>query len=93
MSEAIGGRHRQRGTDRLMSYHCFFATRGDSVEYVGAISEDQHHHSTHEAALRFDSTLMSADEAVRQDICRHIDNTVFDEGREFQMPMFRGRVF
>ena len=36
---------------------------------------------------------MSADEAVRQDICRHIDNTVFGEGREFQMPMFRGRFF
>ena len=69
------------------------AATDDSVEYVGAISEGQRHHSTHEAVLRFDSTLMSADEAVRQAICRHIDSTVFGEGREFQLPMFRGRFF
>ena len=61
------------------------------MQYVAAISEHQRGNGTHEASLRFNSTLMSADEAVRQDVCRHIDNTVFGEGREFQMPMFRGR--
>jgi len=82
----LGGRHRQRGTLRLLRYVAFFGGEGQVVQYVGAVHDGDSFLAQAEGSVKFDASVMTADEAVRADICRYIDRTELGEGEPRTQP-------
>jgi hypothetical protein len=81
MSSSVFGHHRQRGTLRVLSYHALDQeTRLGFVIYAGSVKDGGRFLGLHDGHVNFDPTTMSADEAARANLCRHIDSTVFGEG-------------
>jgi len=77
---SVGGKHRQRTTGRLMGYWATYSTSSSSVEYVGVVLEGVNLLAQPEGTTSFDSSEMSADEAVRLHIGRFIDDNVLGAG-------------
>jgi len=50
------------------------------VVYAGSVKDGERFLGLHDGQVDFDPDAMSADEAARADLCRHIDATVFGEG-------------
>jgi hypothetical protein len=81
MSSSLGGNHRQRGTLRFVSYMaCYEELRPGFAVYAGSVMDGDRHLGERNADIRFDRDAMTADEAVRADLCRWVDATVFGEG-------------
>jgi hypothetical protein len=81
MSSSVFGHHRRRGTLRDLSYHALDQeTRLGFVIYAGSVKDSERFLGVHDGRLNFDAPAMSANEAARADLCRHIDATVFGEG-------------
>ena len=76
----VCGRHRQLHTGRLLSYWSTFDADGDFVTYVGTVRDGPNFVGMFDGELTFEPDLMSADEAVRQDLGRFIDTTDFGPG-------------
>lgn len=79
---AIGGRHRQRGTLRLLSYWAALARMDyGSVFYVGSITDDDGLVACPQGTVYFDATKMTADEAARDALCDYIDRENLGPGK------------
>ena len=76
----LGGRHRQRGTGRLVTYWAAHSCESRTVFFAAVISEDGRHLAAPDDNISFDPALMSDDEAVRQAIGRYIDEHTFGQG-------------
>jgi hypothetical protein len=77
----IDGRHRQRGTLRLVTYWAsgVLLDKGTTF-YVATLSDEVGVIEAPQRQLDFDRALMTADEAVRADIGRYIDATDLGPG-------------
>ena len=78
---AIGGRHRQRGTLRLLDYWAAIALFGDDrVFFAGMISDEVGLVASLNKTVTFDRFAMSADEAARAAIGQFIDDNELGPG-------------
>lgn len=86
--EAIGGRHRQAGTGRLIRYWAPLAVFecGDRVFYAASLSDEVGGCGLLQRAVAFDPKRVAADEAARAALCRDIDATELPPG---QAPVVR----
>ena len=74
-AKKIGGRYRYRASNRWISYWGALIEAGDQVTYTAVLTDEVGLCGMTEGSITFDSTMMSADEAVRADVCRYIDET------------------
>ena len=76
----ICGNHRQWRTGRFLSYWATYSASATSVLYMGMVNESGNLLALPEGTVYFDPKEMSADEAVRLELGRFIDDTEFGEG-------------
>lgn len=50
------------------------------MSYAGSLKDGERLLELHDGQVDFDPDAMSADEAARAELCRHIDTTVLGEG-------------
>ena len=77
---SFGGRHRQRGTGRLVTYWATYAASTSSVMYFGVVLDGRNLLASPEGAVSFDDSGMSPDEAARKHLGDFIDAAAFGEG-------------
>lgn len=80
----VGGKHRQAGTGRLVSYWATYGPVDNDrhLFYAASFTEDVYTHlGCHEASLPFDPNGIPSEALVRHHLCRHIDGTEFGEGK------------
>lgn len=70
----LGGRHRQRGTGRLLTYWAAFGVDGSTAVYSAALHDRDRFLDAPDVQVSFDPADMTGEEAVRQDIGRYIDS-------------------
>ena len=79
-AKKIGGRYRYRALNRWVSYWAALIEAGDQVTYTAVLNDEVGLCGMTDGSITVDSTMMSADEAVRADVCRHIDETELPPG-------------
>ena len=77
----LGGKHRQRGTGRLVTYWAAYGSEDSEVFFSAVISDGNRHLAAPDGRLEFDLAAMSDDEAVRQAIGKYVDEHIFGEGK------------
>ena len=79
---AIGGKHTQAGTNRVLTYWATFGpTERATLFYAAVISEGIMSLGQHEATFRFDPAGIPAEAVVRMHLLGHLDATSFGAGK------------
>ena len=79
---AIGGKHTQAGTNRVLTYWATFGpTERTMLFYAAVISEGINSLGQHEATLRFDPAGIPAEAVVRMHLRKYLDQTSFGKGK------------
>ena len=78
----LGGMHLQAHTGRELTCWCAFEVVGKTdLSYVATISDGLALLSQHEKTLRYDPFGVPAAAIVQMNVCKHIEQTSFGEGK------------
>jgi hypothetical protein len=79
----LGGRHKQSGTDREVTYWAAYGpVDGGRLFFAAVFSEGRATLGQYDASLPFDPNGIPAEALVRHALCRYIDKTTFGEGSQ-----------